>query len=248
LGIQKEIDAEIKVSDCKNAIRGAATDLKPVMNRWTEYADRKKPNNVRGAINDTLWAVSKGLEPPLQPDELRDRVIEPWIKRVLDDASLSVELALDNLHTTLVAASTDSSLISAATLIPSCAISVMAKFRLKATQGSSTFAFDDRQYFKDIQNLLHYYQLWQARGAHMIQEALMFRAQQAALSAWAANQAVRFFFRFSLTFSPLKKLIFFLAKKNRSPAATRPRPASTGPSASSTPSSSRPPARSSALA
>ena len=67
-----------------------------------------------------------------------------------------------------------------------------------------TFSFDDRQYFSAIQNLLRYYQLWQARGSQMIQEALIFRAQQAALSAWAANQAVSFFFSFDFVF------IFFL--------------------------------------
>ena len=203
--IKSEVDLVAKNSYCKNAISAAEPLLDPVRSRWKEYI---APGALgpRSAINASVDAVSKGLEPLFQPDELRDRVFEPWIKKVLGEfgageSGPSVYSALGNLHTRLVqvadpsggspAASSD---IEAAAVINSCAISAMAKFRFRATQMSDTFAFDDRQYFDGIQNMLRYYQIWQARGAHMIQEALMFRTQQAALSAWAANQAVRFFF------------------------------------------------------
>ena len=188
------VTAEVRDADCNGAYRFAETYVNVVRGRWKTYTDPVA--GPRKAAEEAATAIMQGL----RPDTEMANVFDDFAKNVLAEPGggsndVSVFQALDSLHAILVP-NIDFNGRPDALVIYACARSAMADFRRRAATSKDFYAFDDRQYFTPIQNLLFYYQIWQARGSHMIQEALMFRAQQAALSAWAANQAVRCCFCF----------------------------------------------------
>lgn len=181
----KELRSIVLENNCAAALRDSKLFTDALSDRWADYIEQSNfgPRNV---TLQAMLAISKGLAPAKQPADAFD----PWVKKVLAEPGAGPDVknlrnVLKNLHDRLV--NSGGAGPASVSVINGCAVYYMASFRDR----TSTFSFDDRQYFTGIQNLLRYFQIWQARGLQMLQEALLFRAQQAAMKAWAANQAVR---------------------------------------------------------
>lgn len=188
------IEKQIASLDCSEAIRGTDALIDVVRNRWREYTE---PTlfGPRFALEAALEDQASGRLAAVDPSS----IFSPWVARVLGDPGAGggggdqkLYNALMNLHDRL--ARPDIPASQKVGVIDVCGAAAEAAFRHKfqVSNGSASrvFSFDDRQIFLPLHDVIAYYQLWQARGSQMLQEALTFRAQESAVSAWAANQPV----------------------------------------------------------
>lgn len=191
------IEKQIASLDCSEAIRGTDALIDVVRNRWREYTESTL-FGPRFALEAALEDQASGRRAAVDPSS----IFSPWVARVLGDPGAgagggaggeqSLYNALMNLHDRL--ARPDIPASQKIGVIDVCGAAAEAAFRHKfqVSNGSASrvFSFDDRQLFLPLHDVLAYYQVWQARGSQMLQEALTFRAQESAVSAWAANQPV----------------------------------------------------------
>ena len=176
-----------KILECVTQDTAAKGKIDILANRWRDYT-MDGLLHPRNATAEALIMIQKGKQPRKQPAD----VFGPWADTVLEgiNGDEKVYDALSNLHKRLVGDS-EKDRPEDGGIIQKCAVAFTSKWRQDISDDPKLlYSFDDRQYFKEIQNLVRYYQLWAARGMHMLQEAYLFRAQRAALNAWVANQAV----------------------------------------------------------
>ena len=182
------LQTQIMELGCSQAILATDSHLDVIKNRWREY-NETTIFGPRFAVEAALADRAAGRPVAVDPSSVH----APWVNRVLaENGDESLHNALMNLHDRL--AREDLQTSQQLGKIYACANAIEAafkrKFQVNNGSASRVFSFDDRQLFLSLENLLSYFQIWQARGSQMLQDALTFKAQESTLSAWAANQRV----------------------------------------------------------